>query len=218
MIPRAVLFDFDGVIADTENVHVVAWQRTLVRMGWRMTDEVAARASEIDDRAWLADVFASKSIENGDLDGWCRMKQELTVEILSESPYVYPGVVELVRSLEGKTRLAVVTTTWRANVEAVLKAAKLTEAFELIVAKEDVSAVKPDPEAYKLALTKLRLKPEQAVAIEDSPGGIASAVGAGIQVLAVGHRRPTGDWHAGALGFVDALSGSADVRELLEKA
>ena len=50
MHPRAVLFDFDGVIADTENVHIVAWQRTLDRMGWELTDEAAAVAAEVDDR------------------------------------------------------------------------------------------------------------------------------------------------------------------------
>jgi beta-phosphoglucomutase len=47
---KAVLFDFDGVIADTDNHHIAAWQRTLAAMGWQVVDEVAARAAEIDDR------------------------------------------------------------------------------------------------------------------------------------------------------------------------
>ena len=69
MTNRAVLFDFDGVIADTENVHVAAWQRTFGLMGWIESDEVCARAAEIDDRAFVREVFARRKIE-GDVEGW----------------------------------------------------------------------------------------------------------------------------------------------------
>src|SRR4051812_47090639 len=112
---RAVCFDFDGVIADTENVHVAAWQRTLARFGWEAPDDLCARAMEEDDRVFLAAIFARRKIEGGDVEGWVRRKQELTVALLGESPRLYPGVAELVRSLQGRARLAVVTTTWREN-------------------------------------------------------------------------------------------------------
>jgi beta-phosphoglucomutase len=58
MPPKAILFDFDGVIADTENHHIAAWQRTLAVMGWQVADEVAARSAEIDDRDFLTQLFA----------------------------------------------------------------------------------------------------------------------------------------------------------------
>jgi beta-phosphoglucomutase len=195
MTPKAVLFDFDGVIADTENVHVTAWQRTMSRLGWELTDEAATRSAEIDDRAFLAELFAGQKIEDGDLDGWLRHKQELAESLLADAPRIYPGVVPLVEALRSKgIRLAVVTTTWRRNVEVVLDAAKLADAFELIIAKEDVAAFKPAPDGYRLALERLRLKASEAVAIEDSPSGLEAARGAGIRVVAVGHRRPAGDW------------------------
>jgi beta-phosphoglucomutase len=195
MTPKAVLFDFDGVIADTENVHVTAWQRTTARLGWELTDEAAARAAEIDDRAFLTELFAARKIADGDLNGWLLHKQVLTESLLADAPRIYPGVVALVEALRSKgIRLAVVTTTWTRNVEVVLAAAKLADAFEQIIAKEDVAAFKPAPDGYRLALDRLKLKPSQAVAIEDSPSGLESARGAGIRVVAVGHRRPPGDW------------------------
>jgi HAD superfamily hydrolase (TIGR01509 family) len=194
MPPRAVLFDFDGVIADTENHHIAAWQRTLLALGWQLPDEVAARSAEVDDRQFLRDLFAAQGIEDGDIEGWIRKKQELTIRLLRDAPRLYPGVVELIRALKGQVLLAVVSGTWRENVEAVLAGSGCAESFELIVGKEDVTAVKPDPEAYLLALRRLRLGAGKAVALEDSPSGMAAAGAAGIACLAVGHRREFGPW------------------------
>jgi HAD superfamily hydrolase (TIGR01509 family) len=194
MPPIAVLFDFDGVLADTENHHIAAWQRTLTALGWEVPDEVAARSAEIDDREFLRELFTQHEIEGGDIEGWVRKKQALTIRLLRDAPRIYPGVAELVRQLRGRARLAVVSGTWRENVDAVLESPALSGAFELIVSKEDAERVKPDPEAYLLALKRLRISPARAVAIEDSPTGLTAARSAGIACLAVGHRREFGPW------------------------
>jgi HAD superfamily hydrolase (TIGR01509 family) len=206
MPTEAFLFDFDGVIAETENHHVAAWQRTLGFMGLQVADEVAVRAAEQDDREFLTALFAERNIPVDRVDAWVDRKRTLTVDLLRRAPRIYPGVVEVVRALHGRTRLAVVSGTWRENVEVVLDAAGLADAFELIVAKEDVTRRKPDPEAYRLALDKLGLPPESVVALEDSPTGIAAARAAGIgRIIAVGHRRPRGDWAEGA-EYLDAVA------------
>ena len=202
--PRAILFDFDGVIADTENIHIAAWQRTLAALGWEMSDESCARAVEVDDRAFLAEVFAERAIDGGDVEGWVRRKQELTVALLADSPGVYPGVVELIRAARGRARLAVVSTTCRENIEVVLRTSGLAEAFGVIVGKQDVRAVKPEPECYRLALQRLDVPPGEAVALEDSATGLAAARAAGLRALAVGHRQPRGDW-VGTSEFVADL-------------
>jgi beta-phosphoglucomutase len=209
---KAVLFDFDGVIAETENHHVAAWQRTLGVLGWQVPDAVAARSSEIDDREFLTELFAQRGIPVDKVDDWVRRKQVLTVQMLRDSPRLYPGVVDLVRKLKGKVRLAVVSGTWRENIQAVLEAAGLTTSFETIVGKEDVTLVKPDPQAYVLALKRLRLPARSVVAIEDSPSGLSSARAAGIRIIAVGHRRPFGDWVSDAT----YISGFEPVEGLLK--
>src|SRR5689334_19316005 len=101
MPPRALLFDFDGVIADTENVHVAAWQRTFAAMGWEAADEVCARSMEVDDRVFLSEVFARREITDGDIDGWVGRKQELTLSLLTDAPRVYSGVAALVDRVKG---------------------------------------------------------------------------------------------------------------------
>jgi HAD superfamily hydrolase (TIGR01509 family) len=191
---KAVLFDFDGVIAETENHHVAAWQRTLTAMGWLVPDEIAARAAEVDDREFLSDLFTLRGMPVDGVDEWVRRKQLLTMDLLRDSPRLYPGVAALVRSLRAKVRLAVVSGTWRENIQVVLESAGLADAFETIVGKEDVTARKPAPEAYHLALKRLRLSARSAVAVEDSPSGLSSARSAGVRVIAVGHRRPFGEW------------------------
>jgi beta-phosphoglucomutase len=214
MPPRALLFDFDGVLADTENIHVAAWQRTFEALGWEVPDEVCARAAEIDDRVFLADVFAQQKVEGGDLDGWVRRKQVLTASLLADSPRVYPGVIDLIGRVRDRARLAVVSGTWRENIEAVLRSAGLRDAFAHVVGKEDVVAVKPDPECYRLALSRLGLKPAQAVALEDSASGMTAARGAGIRTLAVGHRLPQGEW-SGDSPYVPDLTRTDAVLALL---
>ena len=214
MLRRVLLFDFDGVLADTENIHVAAWQRTFDALGWEVPDEVCARAVEIDDRAFLAEVFAQRKIERGDLAGWLLRKQVLTATLLNDSPRVYPGVADLIGRVHDRARLAVVSGTWRENIETVLKAAGLFDAFALIVGKEDVQKVKPDPECYHLALTHLRVKPAQAVALEDSACGLAAAQAAGIRTLAVGHRLSRGEW-SGQSEYVLDLTRTDEILAIL---
>src|SRR5690242_13736510 len=163
MALRAVLFDFDGVIADTENHHIAAWQRTLMALGWQVPDEVAARSAEVDDREFLRGLFANQGIADGDIEGWVRKKQALAIRLIRDAPRVYPGVIDLVARLRGRVRLAVVSGTWRENVEAVLDSSGLKGAFEFVVGKEEVAAVKPDPEAYLLAIRRLAIDPGSAV-------------------------------------------------------
>jgi beta-phosphoglucomutase len=194
MPARALLFDFDGVIADTENIHIAAWQRVFGMMGWEATDESCAPAVEMDDRVFLARIFDEKKIVGGDVPGWVLRKQKVTLDLMADSPRVYPGIAELLAWARGRFKLGVVTTTWRDNVTTVLRASGLLASIDLIVAKEDVVATKPAPEPYKLAVKSLGVPARSTVAFEDSPDGLASARGAGLCTVAVGHRRPIGSW------------------------
>jgi HAD superfamily hydrolase (TIGR01509 family) len=214
MRTKAVLFDFDGVIADTENIHVAAWERTFGELGWDVAPTVCVRAVEVDDRVFLSEVFANKGITDGNIEGWVRRKQALTVSMLSDWPHVYPGLHDLAHELSKRVRLAVVTGTWRENVAAVLKAAGLERSFETIVSKEDVRSPKPDPEPYRSALARMNLEPVDAIALEDSATGLASARSAGIRALAVGHRKPKGDWVGESLYVADLWEAGRTLDEI----
>jgi HAD superfamily hydrolase (TIGR01509 family) len=110
--------------------------------------------------------------------------------------------------------MAVVSGTWRENIVAVLEAAGLIESFDAIVSKQDVTACKPAPDAYQLALKRLRLVAKSTVALEDSPSGLASARAAGIRVIAIGHRRQDGEW-VGDAPFVAGLEPASRLLEQL---
>ncbi len=154
------------------------------------------RAAEEDDREFLTALFARRTSAEAMWTAGSSRKQRLTLAMLRDAPRLYPGVPALIRLLKDhhRLRLAVVSGTWRGNVATVLEAAGLTGSIDLIVGKEDVKAVKPDPEAYRLALKRLKVAAKDAMALEDSPTGLTSARGAGLKVLAVGHRRPHGEW------------------------
>jgi beta-phosphoglucomutase len=214
MRPRAVLFDLDGVLADTENVHVAAWERTFEAMGWDVSPVDCGRAAESEDRAFLADLFARRGVEGGDVEGWVRRKRDLTVRLLADWPRLYRGVPELVARLRGHVRLAVVSDTWRENVAAVLRSADLEDAFALVVGKEDAPPPKPDPACYREALRRLKVAAGGAVALEDSPTGLAAARAAGVRCVAVGHRRPQGDWAGDAPYLPDLADAEAVLRAL----
>ena len=212
--PKAVLFDFDGVIADTENVHVAAWERVFARMGLDVSPDQCVRSAEIDDRDFLTKILASKKIEEGAVEGWVGRKQELTEMMLKDQPSLYPGVVELIQRLEGRASLGIVSTARRADIELVLKAGGIAGAFAVIVAKEDVSATKPDPESYRTALELLAVSREEVVAIEDSATGLSAAESAGVRCLAVGHKHANRVWAGDSL-FLEDLADTGAVLAVL---
>ncbi|HEV3167343.1 MAG TPA: HAD family phosphatase [Isosphaeraceae bacterium] len=208
---RALLCEFDGVIADTENIRIVAWERTFGAMGWAVDPEVCARAAQVDDDTFLKDVFARRQIHDGDIKGWVSRKQRLAVAMLADSPRVYPGMPELFRGLQGRVRLGIVSTSWRQNIVTVLQAVGLEDVFDVIVGKEDVKMVKPSAAGYKLALRRLQLTKRDAVALEESPMGHLSAQLAGLRVCVVGHGKPPAGW----VGHAFYLSDFSDTRKVI---
>ncbi|WP_152051087.1 HAD family hydrolase [Tautonia marina] len=203
--PRAVLFDFDGVLADTENVHVASWERIFAVMGLEVTPEQCSRAAEIDDRAFLTEILTAKKIEDAAIEGWVGRKQELAAAMLGDEPRLYPGVAELVRRLEHQVVLAVVTSARREDVDSVLRSGGIAGAFSTVVSKEDVTRTKPDPEPYRTALERLGVARQEAVVLEDSAAGLASARAAGLRSIAIGHRHTKGVW-VGESTFLEDLA------------
>lgn len=196
---QAVLWDVDGVIAESErDGHRVAFNRAFESLGlsWRWSE---ARYGELlritGGRARLMHDMTVRS----DAPATADEREALALELhrrknacfgeLARDPGVplRPGVRALMDDCAAHgVRMGIVTTTSRVNVEALLGAQlgpRWRERFAAVVCGEDVLARKPDPEGYRLALRTLGIGPLEAVALEDSPGGIAAARTADVPVV-----------------------------------
>jgi len=197
---QGVVFDFDGIIVDSEPLHYRAFQRVLEPLGAGFTwQEYVERYMGFDDRDAFREAFRVHRLPLDDalLAGMIAAKAAVFHEVAAEGVVAYPGVVELVRALAGSVPLAICSGALRSDIEPVLHMLSLSDAFDCMVTAEDVAASKPDPASYRLAVQRLQhcfpaagITPATTVAIEDTPAGIHSAKGADLKVLAVTNSYP----------------------------
>lgn len=207
---KAVIFDFDGIIVDSEPLHYRAFQRVLEPFGAGFSwDDYIKIFMGFDDRDAFREAFCQAGLELDDarLHELIGAKAELFQHVAAEGVSSYPGVCELIRAISGKLPLAICSGALRSDIEPILATLGLTSCFDSIVTADDVPHSKPDPASYIEAVKRLQLlfpdgmiTPELAVAIEDTPAGIASAKGAGLKVVAV-----TNSYPASMLTSADAV-------------
>lgn len=181
---RAVIFDMDGLLLDTE----VVWQRAeedlFRRYGdeFSMEDKLAVIGTSAEH---AAEYFARRLRQPPDrgpalvdelMDA---MHEHLQLQVAGR-----PGAVELVERLRGRTRLGLASNSPRRLVDAALATARVTDAFDAVVTSDD-AAFKPAPDIYLLACERLGVAPQDALALEDSASGIAAAKAAGLTCIAV---------------------------------
>ena len=181
---RALLFDLDGTLAETDSLHLPTWVDVLAPYGIEVDEGFyKERISGRSNSKIVQDLLPDLSAEDGQelADAKEASFRERTGEL---EPL--PGLLNFLR--EGQNfglRMALVTNAPEENVEAILLALELREFFDEVVLSDEVGSVKPDPAPYKAALNRLDVAPEEALAFEDSTSGIASAVGAGIPTVGV---------------------------------
>jgi HAD superfamily hydrolase (TIGR01509 family) len=181
---RALLFDLDGTLAETDSLHLPTWVDVLRPYGIEADEEFyRERISGRSNSKIVEDLLPDLSAEEGRklADAKEASFRERAVEL---EPL--PGLLDFMQ--EGKSRglsLALVTNAPEENVEAILLVLELAEFFDEVVLSDEVGAVKPDPAPYRAALDKLGVAPEEALAFEDSTSGISSAVGAGIPTVGI---------------------------------
>jgi len=198
---RAVIFDFNGIIVDDEPIHFKLFQRVLGEEGIVLSEEdYYARYLGFDDRGAFMAGFRenSRPLTAQKLQELIEQKADYYREAIRNHVTVFPGVKELVNDLAQTLPLAVASGALRHEIETILKTVGLHDHFSAIIAAEDVTQGKPEPEIYLKALAALNArggngKPIGAadcVVIEDSKEGIKGALHAGMKCLAVTNSHP----------------------------
>jgi beta-phosphoglucomutase len=216
---RALIFDFDGIIVDTEPIHYRAFQEVLepLGLGYSWEDYVSSYMG-FDDREAFRETFKanSQNITNEDLAEMISKKASVFLKIIEEGIKPYPGVVKLIRDAAGKVPLALCSGALASDIAPILHQLGIGDKFDVVVTADDVAVSKPDPSSYVLAVHRLTaaypnstIKPQNCLAIEDTPAGIESAKGAGIAVLAV-----TNSYPAERLGDADHVIDSMETMTL----
>ena len=189
---QAVLFEIEGVLADTRTFRQRALQETFAQDGIRISETEFEGYADLPVRGAVAAAYRAAAIGADDTAvelGTLRAERRFA-EYLGLGFTMIDGARELVAHLAGRTRLGVVTRANRREADQILSLAGLEFAFECVVTSDHVAALKPSPEAYATALrTMCRLRPlraDQALALEDGPVGIRAARAAGLRCLAVG--------------------------------
>jgi len=202
---RAVIFDFDGIIVDSEPLILKLTQEMAALEGWTVSEEEYYRDYlALDDRGIVEHLYASHG-SNVDL----ARRDELVVwkgrryqEIIRDGLPPIPGAAEFVSRMADDYPLAIASGSLRAEIHYLLTKLGLRKKFAVLATADDCQRSKPDPEVYLTALFRLRALPkfrdqplqsEDCLAIEDAPLGVLAAQSAGLKCLALAHSRPAAE-------------------------
>jgi HAD superfamily hydrolase (TIGR01509 family) len=194
-----MIFDCDGVIADTEPLHLAAFQKTLAEENIALTEEDYFRHYlALDDRGAFTKAFAEndKLLTREKLAELITRKASYIEPVMRARLRLFPGVAEFIRAAAAHYPLAVASGALRHEIEIVLKCGGIRDCFPIIVSAEDVERGKPDPESFLKALALINernaesIRPRDCLVIEDSIHGIHAARRAGMKCLAVTNSYP----------------------------
>jgi beta-phosphoglucomutase len=183
-----VIFDFDGVLADTEGLHLRAFQDVFARRGWHLDErDYFDRYLGYDD-VGLVRAFAREQalgLGEAEIDDLVSAKTALFAHLVEAGNVLFPGAPACIDRLAARFTLGIASGALHAEITSILRGAGLLDRFPVIVAADHVTECKPAPEPYLKAAAALGSDPSRCVAIEDSAAGLAAARAAGMQTIGV---------------------------------
>jgi HAD superfamily hydrolase (TIGR01509 family) len=190
-MPKAIFWDNDGVLVDTEHLYYRATREVLAEIGASLGEEQYVELFlRRNTGAWhLAE---ERGLSRAEIARLRAKRNALYGELLRAGGTVIAGVEEVLRALAPRYRMAVVTSSSREHFDLVHAASGLLRYFEFALTREDYERSKPDPEPYLRALARAGLAPGECLAIEDSERGLAAATAAGLECIVVPSRLTAG--------------------------
>ncbi len=191
---QAIIFDFDGVVADSERLHLLTYQRLLAPLNMTLDDETYYRQYLGYDDAGLFRAYATNNgleWDDGAIADLIRAKSEKYEDLVARGEMLFEGAAAFIRKAAARVPIAVASGALTHEIESVLERANLLHAFVSVVGADQTARSKPSPDPYLEAFARIDraaayvLDPSRTVAIEDSRWGLESAAGARLRCVAV---------------------------------
>ncbi len=179
-----VLWDNDGVLVDTEGLYFEATKAVLKTVGINLTSDQFKEISLRRGESTLT-LAAARGVNDEEITRLRAERDRIYAETLDAQSCLIDGVEEVLRSLHGKVRMGVVTSTSREHFQIAHAKSGVPQCMDFVITREDCQHLKPHPEPYLTALNRHRLRPEECIVVEDSERGLASAMAAGLECLIV---------------------------------
>ena len=187
---KTILWDMDGVIADSNSFHFAAWQETFAKRGIRFAEEDFAKLFGTRNDFIIHSVLGEKLCEE-DIKIIAQEKERSFRTKAGGNIKPLPGAIKLVDTIKkGNFKLALVSSAPKENIDFVTSELDIGRYFDCIVYGRQVAESKPSPQIYLLAAKKLEAQPRDCIIIEDSPLGVKAAKVAGMRCLAVANTHP----------------------------
>lgn len=182
---EAVILDMDGVLVDSEPLHLEATNRILASRGHELTESESHAYLGQDDRA-LFDALRERFGMEDSTEALIEERVRVVLELIEAGVVPRPGVPELIVGLKMRGYpMALASSSFRTVVDAMLEALGLERSFDVVVTGEDVERSKPAPDIFLEAARRLGMEPTECLVFEDAPHGVAAARAAGMTVVAV---------------------------------
>ena len=187
---EAVIWDMDGVIADTAPFHFRSWQQAAQQRGVAFSESDFRQSFGKRNPEIIRGTFGS-TLSDSEIARIAAHKEEVFRDLAASKLEAFPGVLGLLRTLRASGfRMAIASSTPLPNIELVLSRLGIADCFDTIVSGEDVSQGKPHPEVFLLAACKLGVAPGRCVVIEDAVAGVQAAKSAGMKCVAITNTHP----------------------------
>lgn len=182
---KAVIFDMDGVVSDTQQFHAEVESNLLKRFGINMSPhEITEKYSGVSDEKMFREIFEKDNVQIPSLSDLIFDKWNLMGEIAKGRIQEIPGASNLIKELKkNKFKLAIASASTMLFINEVLIELKIQNYFDVLVSAQEVEHGKPAPDIFLLALKRLHVKPEEAIVIEDGRSGMIGAKKAKIKCV-----------------------------------
>jgi beta-phosphoglucomutase family hydrolase len=211
---KAVIFDLDGVIAETEHIHIQAEKQAMLKYGVKVSEDELHQYTGTTTKQMFTELIRKYKL-NTNFDKIFKEKEEILFRLLEKDVRPTKGVIELLHKLKQmKLKLGIASSAHKRLIDYVLEKFEIRQLFDSVISAEDITHGKPNPEIFLMCAKTLNANPVECLVVEDAKLGVEAAKTAGMKCL--GYRNPdNGKQDLSKADFVADDFSKLDIRQLL---